>query len=115
MPFKLNHGRDDLSLKGHRFDLDDLSTIPVSIQRTWDNSRWTEERKQQEVNALNARYQIVSLCGQCGEPLIREDHLAHLMDHVPSRSRHLVRTLMGLDPAIRKEVLASCAALQEVG
>ena len=97
------------SLKGHVFDALDLSSLPHYVTVMTDPARVLRE-----VAALNERYRIVAHCPTCNRALIAEEHLAHLMKHVPSRSRALVRTLIATSPEIRKEVLAAVADLEGI-
>ena len=109
MPIIPNHGADS-TLKGHVFSLDDPTSIPGWLHA----KNWPQERKEVEVKALNERYRVVAICPTCKRKLVAVEHLAHMMNHVPSRQRAFVRTLMAMSPADRKAVIESCKELEKI-
>jgi len=86
------------SMKGHIFDPDDPDSMP-----TFTSSMSLEKRKawaKQETE----RYRIIKNCPTCGEPLIEEESVAHVLNHAPSELRPLARMLAELDKDDREKL-----------
>lgn len=105
MALKLN-GPDGSSLRGHVFDPQDEDSMPGFARRM------SPEQREAWATAETERMRIAANCEECGLPLIAEEVLAHYMnEHVSSRNRALVRTVMARTPEQRDEVLANIKAL----
>ena len=94
------------TLKGHVFDPEVADSMPTFARS------WSQERREREAKEMTARYKIVETCDVCHEPLIAEELLAHKMNHVPSKIRAMVRTVMALEPSDRKAVLETVRSLE---
>lgn len=88
------------SLKGHTFDVNKPESLPRYL-RALNNPN--EQLRQ--AMALNDRYRIVDTCNECGHVLIAEEVAAHRMDHVPSKLRAFVRTLMAVPEEDRQQII----------
>ena len=94
------------TLKGHVFDPAVDSSMPTFTRF------WSPERREREAKEMTERYRIVESCDVCHEPLIAEEVLAHKMNHVPSRIRAQVRTVMAMEPDDRKSLLQAVHSLE---
>lgn len=89
---------EDNSLKGHVFDAEIPDSIPSFIlKKSMDEQiAWAEKE--------TARYEIVTRCPVCDEPLISEEVVAHADKHVSTKVRPLFRTARTLSADERAEL-----------
>lgn len=94
-------------LRGHVFDIEDPESLPDWLNKSGRN-------KERAIQELNDRYTIVATCKTCGQDLIEEEHLAHMMNHVPGKLRSMVRTVMAMSQEERDDVLGYVSELEKI-